>query len=133
MDHPCYSSGAQRKRFCDRAGLSPTVHTLLNRYNCDHMDIQLGYALLRDRRVPIRPKLFALAIGAAVVGFTELLQIPLESLFAVILPIVGIAGDVALDGLEAIFGPVLIATLLLPYLAPDPVVQQIRAERARPV
>jgi hypothetical protein len=97
------------------------------------MDIQLGYALLRDRRVPIRPKLIALAIGAAVVGFTELLQIPLESLFAVILPIVGIAGDVVLDGVEAVFGPVLIATLLLPYLAPDLVVQQIRAERARPV
>ena len=97
------------------------------------MDIQLGYALLRDRRVPIRPKLIGAAIGAAVVGFTELLQIPLESLFAVILPIVGIAGDVVLDGVEAVFGPVLIATLLLPYLAPDPVVQQIRAERARPV
>jgi hypothetical protein len=105
----------------------------LNWHNCDHMDIQLGYALLRDRRVPIRPKLIALAIGAAVVGFTGLLQIPLESLFAVILPIVGIAGDVVLDGVEAVFGPLLIATLLLPYLAPDPVVQQIRAERARPV
>src|SRR4029077_10523953 len=43
------------------------------------------------------------------------------------------AGDVVLDGVEAVFGPVLIATLLLPYLAPDAVVQQIRAERARPV
>src|ERR1700738_3027613 len=70
----------------------------LNWHNCDHMNIQLGYALLRDRRVPIRPKLIALAIGAAIVWFTELLQIPLESLFAVILPIVGIAGDVVLDG-----------------------------------
>jgi hypothetical protein len=50
------------------------------------MDVQLGYTLLRDRRVSLRPKLIALAIGAAVVGFTELLQIPLESLFAVILP-----------------------------------------------
>jgi hypothetical protein len=69
------------------------------------MDIQLGYALLRDRRVPIRPKLIALAIGAAVVGFTELLQIPLESLFAVILPIVGIAGDVVLDGVESRLRP----------------------------
>lgn len=97
------------------------------------MNVQLGYALLRDRRVPLRPKLIALAIGAAVVAFTELLQIPLESLFAVILPIVGIAGDIALDGVEAVFGPILIATLLLPYLAPDPIVQQIRAERARPV
>ena len=69
------------------------------------MDVQLGYALLRDRRVPLRPKLIALAIGAAVVGFTELLQMPLESLFAVILPIFGIAGDVVLDGVEAVFGP----------------------------
>ncbi len=42
------------------------------------MNIQLGYALLRDPRVPIPPKLIALAIGAAVVGFIELLQIPLE-------------------------------------------------------
>jgi hypothetical protein len=50
------------------------------------MDVQLGYALLRDRRFPLRTKLIVLAIGAAVVGFTELLQLPLESLFAVILP-----------------------------------------------
>jgi hypothetical protein len=85
------------------------------------MDVQLGYAVLRDRRVPIRPKLVVLAIGAAVVGFRELLQIPLESLFAVILPIVGIAGDIVLDGVEAVFGPILIATLLLPYLAPEPI------------
>jgi hypothetical protein len=97
------------------------------------MNIQLGYALLRDRRVPLRSKLIALAIGVGVVSFTELLQIPLESLFAVILPVLGIAGDVALDGGEAIFGPLLIATLLLPYLAPDPIVQQIRFERARTV
>ena len=53
----------------------------------------------------LRPKLIALAIGAAVVGFTELLQIPLESLFAVILPIFGIAGHVVLHGVEAVFGP----------------------------
>jgi len=37
------------------------------------MNIQLGYALLRDRRVPIQPKLIALATGAGVVGFIELL------------------------------------------------------------
>jgi hypothetical protein len=95
------------------------------------MNIQLGYALLRDQRVPIRPKLIALAIGAAVVGFIELLQIPLESVFAVILPIFGIAGDVILDGAEAVIGTVFVATLLLPYLAPSTVVQQIRAERDR--
>jgi hypothetical protein len=95
------------------------------------MNLQLGYALLRDRRVPIRAKLTALGIGAAVVGVIELLQIPFESVFAAILPVLGVAGDLALDGAEAVVGPVLIATMLLPYLAPSPVVQQIRAERAR--
>jgi hypothetical protein len=95
------------------------------------MNIQLGYAILRDQRVPIRPKLIALGIGAAVVGFLELLQIPLESIFAVILPVIGIAGDVILDGAEAVIGTVFIASLLLPYLAPATIVRQIRAERAR--
>jgi hypothetical protein len=108
----------------DRQPTSPTA-------NFDRMNIQLGYALLRDQRVPIPPKLIALAIGAAVVGFIELLQIPLESVFAVILPVIGIAGDVILDGAEAIIGTVFVATLLLPYLAPSTIVQQIRAERAR--
>ena len=64
-------------------------------------------------------------------GFIELLQIPLESVFAVILPAIGIAGDVVLDGAEAVIGTVFVATLLLPYLAPSTIVQQIQAERAR--
>jgi hypothetical protein len=67
------------------------------------MNIQLGYALLRDRRVSIRAKLAALGIGATVVGMIELLQIPFESVFAVILPVVGVADDLALDGAEAVW------------------------------
>jgi hypothetical protein len=93
------------------------------------MDIALGYALLRDRRVSLRAKLLALGIGAAVVSGIELLQIPLEGVLAFLLPVVGVAGDVAIDGAEAILGPVLVATLLLPYLAPPALVRQIRAER----
>ena len=69
------------------------------------MNMTLGYALLRDRRVPIRTKLIALGIGAA--------------------------GDLTLDGAEAVIGPVLIATLLLPHLAPADLVRQIRAETER--
>jgi hypothetical protein len=94
------------------------------------MDIPLGYALLRDRRVSLRAKLVALGIGAAVVGGIELLQIPLEGVLAFLLPVVGVAGDVAIDGAEAVLGPVLVATLLMPYLAPPALVRQIRAERA---
>jgi hypothetical protein len=95
----------------------------------DQMDIQLGYTLLRDHRVPGTSKMAALAIGAAVVGFIELLQIPLESVFALILPIIGLAGDIVFDGAEAVIGTVFIATILMPYLAPASLVQQIRAER----
>jgi hypothetical protein len=95
------------------------------------MNMTLGYTLLRDRRVPIRTKLIALGIGAAGVGAIELLQLPVEGVVAALLPLIGAAGDLALDGAEAVIGPVLIATLLLPHLAPADLVQQIRAETER--
>jgi hypothetical protein len=95
------------------------------------MNMTLGYALLRDRRVPIRTKLIALGIGAAGVGAIELLQLPVEGIVAVLLPLLGAAGDLTLDGAEAVIGPVLIATFLLPHLAPADLVQQIRAEKDR--
>ena len=93
------------------------------------MNAPLGYALLRDRGVSLRPKLTALCMGLAVAGLIELLQIPVEGLLALVLPVVGAAGDVALDGAEAVVLPVLVATLLMPYLAPPDIVQQLRAER----
>jgi hypothetical protein len=63
----------------------------------------------------------------------EVLELPLEAVLAAILPLVGITGDIALGGAEAVFGPVLIATILLPYMVAPPLVQQIRAEGARGV
>ena len=93
------------------------------------MNTPLGYALLRDRRVSLRPKLVALGTGVAAVALIELLQIPLESVFAFLVPVAGAAGDVALDGAEAVIGPVVIATILMPHLAPAEIVQQLRAER----
>jgi hypothetical protein len=95
------------------------------------MNMTLGYALLRDRRVPIRTKLIALGIGAAGVGAIELLQLPLEGVFAALLPLVGAAGDLTLDGAEAVIGPILIATLVLPHLVPGDLVRQVRAEAQR--
>jgi hypothetical protein len=50
------------------------------------MNMTVGYALLRDRRVPIRTKLIALGIGAAGVGAIELLQLPVEGFVAALLP-----------------------------------------------
>ena len=59
------------------------------------MNTPLGLALLRDKRVPLKSKL--LALGAGVV---ELLQLPIESIVALVLPIIGAAGDLAIDGAE---------------------------------
>jgi hypothetical protein len=95
------------------------------------MNMTLGYALLRDRRVPIRTKLLALGIGAAGIGAIEVLQIPIEGVVAALLPFIGAAGDLALDGAEAVIGPIVIATLLLPYLASPDLVRQVRAETER--
>jgi hypothetical protein len=95
------------------------------------MNMTLGYALLRDRRVPIRTKLIALGIGAAGVAAIELMQLPLEGVFAALLPLVGAAGDLTLDGAEAVIGPILIATLVLPHLVPGDLVRQVRAEAQR--
>jgi len=92
------------------------------------MNIRLGYRLLRDHRVPIWAKLMALGIGAAWIGALEVLELPLEAVLAGILPLIGITGDIAFNGAEAIVGPVIIATMVLPYLVAPPLLRQIRTE-----
>src|ERR1700683_3433959 len=94
------------------------------------MNAPLGYALLRDRRVSLRPKFMALGAGLAVMGVIQLLQITFESLLAFVFPGVGAAGDVAVDGVGAVIVPVLVASLLMPYLSPQSIVQELRAEHA---
>jgi hypothetical protein len=42
----------------------------------------------------------------------------------------GAAGDIVIDGAEVVIIPVLVATVLMPYLAPSAIVRQLRAERA---
>ena len=69
------------------------------------MDVRLGYRLLKDHRVPLRAKLAALGIGAACIAALEVLELPLEAVLAAILPLVGITGDIALGGAEAVFRP----------------------------
>jgi len=94
------------------------------------LDVRLGFALMRDRRVPLRTKAFALLIGLAVTGLVELFEIPLESVLSVLLPIFGVVGDMIVDGAEIIAGPLLLANVLLPFLAPRDVVEQVRSERS---
>jgi hypothetical protein len=97
------------------------------------MNIHLGYTLLRDRRVSVRSKLIALTVGLAITGLVELLQLPFESVFALLAPVAGAAGDIVIDGAEVVIIPVLVATVLMPYLASSAIVQELRAERAASV
>jgi hypothetical protein len=94
------------------------------------VDIKLGFALMRDRRIPLRSKIFSILLGLAVTGLVEFLELPVEGVLSALLPVLGIAGDAVLDGAELVAGPLLLAHLLLPFVAPRPLVDQIRAERA---
>ena len=94
------------------------------------LDIKLGFALLRDRRIPLGSKLIALAIGGALMAAFIALELPLEAVWAIVLPGLGLGLDGMLDGAEAVAGPVVFGSLLLPFLAPRPLVMQIRAERS---
>ena len=94
------------------------------------LDLKLGYALLRDRRVPFRAKAASLALGLGALLLVGVLELPVEAIMAALVPFVGLGGDVLLDGVEIIVGPLLAACLVLPYLAPSNVVAQIRRERA---
>lgn len=93
------------------------------------LDIKLGFAMLMDRRVPARSKLFALGLGAAIVASLLAAEFPLEALWGVMLPALGVGMDAMIDGLEAVIGPIVLASALLPCLAPKPVVDKLRDER----
>lgn len=94
------------------------------------LDVKLGLALLRDRRVPLLTKLLALGLGAGLMAFLLDLEAPLELVMGLLLGPLGMGIDLVADGLEAIAGPFLISGLLLPHLAPKAVVEQVRLERA---
>lgn len=92
------------------------------------IDPKFGFRLLRDGRVPVKSKISALALGVGAVLVLEILELPLQTALMLLLPIVGMAADFALDGVEILAGPLLVASLTLPYLAPRDIVEQIRAE-----
>ncbi len=94
------------------------------------LDARFGFALLKDRRVPLGSKAVALGAGAVLTAGMVALELPLEGAIALLMPVVGLLGDAAIDGVQAVAGPLLIASLLLPRLAPAAIVQAIREERA---
>jgi len=94
------------------------------------LDIHLGIALLRDRRVPIATKLLALALGVAGMSLLIALELPIEAFLAILLPGVGLVAGFVLDGMEGIIGPFVLAALIMRRIAPAPIVATIIQERA---
>lgn len=90
-----------------------------------HIDIPLGFALLKDRRVPISKKLLALLVGVVGTALLLAIEIPLELLAAILAVPLGVV-----DGLEVILLPVALACASLPRISPVALVDQVRAERA---
>jgi hypothetical protein len=97
------------------------------------LDFRLGVTLFRDRRVSVPHKMMALALGVIIMVALNAMEMPLETLLAILLPIVGAGIDLAFTGVENVVGPLLLAALLLPHVAPREIVDRIRAERAGPI
>jgi len=97
------------------------------------LNMKLGFALLRDRRVSFWPKLLALGVGGALAAMLIALEISPEWLLAVALPGLGMALDFVTDGMEAVIMPFLFGALILPFIAPRDLVNQVMMERAATV
>lgn len=113
--------------FLARTFLHRTVTSQASAATGGRLDPKLGFRLLRDRRVPMRFKLAALALGAAIAGIMQVLEMPLEVMLLFV-PMLGLAADIAFDGVE-IFAVVLgIASVTLPFLVPEELVRQARMQ-----
>ncbi len=80
------------------------------------LDVRYGFSLLRSRGVGVGYKLGALAVGVMLTGVLLAFEVPFEGLLGLFVPFLGFAGDVMVDGAEAIMMPVIFACLVLPHL-----------------
>ncbi len=92
------------------------------------LDWKLGLRLLRDRRVPGSTKVLSMGLGLGALVVLEVLELPLQTALALLVPVLGLAADFALDGIELLAVPFFVSTLLLPFLAPREVVEQVRGQ-----
>ncbi len=92
------------------------------------LDWKLGLRLFRDGRVPASTKALAVGLGVAALAVLQVMELPIESALALLVPVLGFAGDIAIEGVEILAVPFFAATLLLPFLAPREVVELARGE-----
>lgn len=89
------------------------------------LNVRLGMALFRDRRVPVATKLLALVLGLGLTVLAEIMELPLEAVMAAVMPVLGLALDAAIDGLEFIALPLVFGSILLTHMAPKAVADEL--------
>lgn len=93
------------------------AHTVARKaHKSGFLDIRQGFQLFRSREVSAIQKLGALGIGGFLTALLMLFEVPLESIVGVLLPFLGVALDMAIDGAEVILLPMLIGAAVLPHL-----------------
>ncbi len=80
------------------------------------LDPKRGWAMMRDRGIAPGAKVSAIAIGLALTAALVALEVPLEAVVGFFLPAVGLVSDALFDGAEFILGPMLFASMALPFL-----------------
>jgi hypothetical protein len=80
------------------------------------IDPRRGWSLFWTRGVPAGSKITSLFVGVVATAILMAFEFPLEAIVATLAPIVGLVADAAIDGLEVIALPVLLACCMLSYL-----------------
>ena len=93
-------------------------------------DWRLGLQLMRNGRVPVACKVQAGVLGLIALVALEVLELPIQAAMWAFLPLIGFAADAAIDGVELLAIPFLVATIALPFLAPRDIVDGIRRGRS---
>lgn len=79
-------------------------------------DLRLGWELMRNPRISAAKKSFAIAVAIATTGLLLAMEFPLEAAVGFLLPLAGPALDLAVDGMEIVLFPLLLALAILPHL-----------------
>jgi len=90
------------------------------------LDLKLGFALLRDKRVTLLTKLAALATGVTLTAILFALEFPIEAIVGALLPFLGVALDFAVDGIEFLILPLLLGAVVIRWMAPKAIVESLR-------
>lgn len=93
------------------------------------MNPRYGFALFRDKRVPISTKFFSSVLGVGLMLIVQALGLFPQAWLELLIPGIGFAAGRILDGLEFILLPILFSSLSIQVLVPNALKYKILEER----